>query len=84
MEKIDIITVAKDENSILNEWIEHYINLNVNHIYIFDDNSQVKFKDTILENEKILNKVTIFTIDNDFYTNDFKQSLLIKDKHLLF
>mgnify|MGYP003326463746 CR=1 FL=1 len=30
MEKIDIITIAKDENSILNEWIEHYINLNIN------------------------------------------------------
>ena len=81
MEKIDIITIAKDENSILNEWIEHYINLNINHIYIFDDNSEVKFKDIIVKNEKILNKITIFTIENDFYTSDFELSLYYDDTY---
>ena len=47
MENIDIITIAKDENPYLNEWINHYVNLNINHIYIFDDNSNISFKKTI-------------------------------------
>ena len=76
MENIDIITIAKDENNTLIEWIEHYIQLNINHIYIFDDNSEINFEETIRNtNKKILNKVTIFTIKNDFYTEDFKKSI---------
>ena len=76
MENIDIITIAKDENNTLIEWIEHYIQLNINHIYIFDDNSEINFEQTIRStNKKILNKVTIFTIKNNFYTEDFKNSI---------
>lgn len=76
MENIDIITIAKDENNTLIEWIEHYIQLNINHIYIFDDNSEINFEETIRNtNKKLLNKVTIFTIKNNFYTEDFKNSI---------
>ena len=74
MEDIDIITIAKDENSTLIEWAKHYIDLNINHIYIFDDNSEVKFEELIKNNSKYSNKITIFTINNNFYTKDFKNS----------
>lgn len=78
MKNIDIFTVAKDENTILIEWINHYLALNINHIYIFDDNSKINYKEII--NEKYQEKVSIFTIDCNFYDIKFKKSIYYSDE----
>ena len=38
--KIALCTVGKKENLYAKEFIEYYINLGVNHIFIYDDNEK--------------------------------------------
>lgn len=39
--EIGICAIAKDENQYLDEWINHYLNLGVDKIWIYDNNSKV-------------------------------------------
>jgi hypothetical protein len=73
--------MINDDTHIINEWIIHHIiNINIDHIYIYDDRSKKSINKTIsiLPND-IKNKVTVIRIENhiNFYNhNDFKKSLL--------
>ena len=70
--KFDLViqTMVKNEHHILNEWIVHNILLGVDHIYIYDDQSMPSVKITTSNlPEHIIKKITIYTIDEDFYKN---------------
>jgi hypothetical protein len=58
----------KDEDLLINTWIEHYISLGFEHLYIVDDNSTNKISDLLIDNP-YMNNITLFTLD--FTTEDF-------------
>ena len=81
-----IHSLIKDESHILNEWILHNtINIGFDHIYIYDDQSEISIKETISSlPSKILSKVTIFTLEKNinFYdVNEFQNSIFY-DKNI--
>ena len=72
--------MINDDTHIINEWIIHHIiNINIDHIYIYDDRSKKSINKTIsILPEDIRKKVTVITIEDDinFYNhNDFKNSI---------
>ena len=76
-----IQTMINDDTHIINEWIIHnIININIDHIYIYDDRSKKSINKTIsILPEDVRKKVTIITIEDDinFYDHtDFKNSIL--------
>jgi hypothetical protein len=78
---ISVYCQIKDENNIIKQWINHYLNLNFDHIYLVDDQSKTPIKNIINNNEYLKNKITVITIDfssDDFYncTPIFVNSLL--------
>lgn len=82
---ISVYCQIKDENNILKNWINHYLNLNFDHIYLIDDQSKIPIKNVINNNEYLKNKITVITIDfssEDFYncTPTFSNSLLYDEK----
>jgi hypothetical protein len=68
--------VFKDESHILNEWINHYLNRGVSHIYLVNDNSNDNYMEII---DKFSTKVTLF--HNDIYTQNVGRQTLIYDKY---
>ena len=75
-----IQTMINDDTHIINEWIIHHIiNINIDHIYIYDDRSKISINKTIsILPDDIKNKVTVITIEDDinFYNHDdFKNSI---------
>jgi hypothetical protein len=72
--------MINDDTHIINEWIVHHIiNINIDHIYIYDDRSKKSINKTIsILPDDIKNKVTVITIEDDinFYNHDdFKNSI---------
>ena len=59
--------MINDDTHIINEWIVHHIiNINIDHIYIYDDRSKTSINKTIsILPEDIKNKVTVITIEDD-------------------
>ena len=53
---ISIISMFKNESSILNSWLQHYIEEDIEHFYLIDNGSTDNFK-PIIENYK--NKITL-------------------------
>jgi len=47
--RIAICLCIKDENQYLEEWLNHYIKLGVDHFYMYDNESKVPVVQTILE-----------------------------------
>lgn len=75
-----IQTMINDDTHIINEWIIHHIiNINIDHIYIYDDRSKISINKTIsILPEDIRKKVTVIRIEDDinFYNHDdFKNSI---------
>lgn len=63
----------KDEDTLIPFWIEHYIRLGFDHIYIIDDGST-----NPITNSNYKNKVTVVRIDipfDTFYSGNFKNSI---------
>lgn len=50
--KIGICAIAKDENQYLDEWINHYLNLGVDKIWIYDNNSKVPISEFLADRYK--------------------------------
>ena len=44
-----ICLLIKDENKYLHEWIDWYNALGIEHYYIYDNDSHIPVKDTLLE-----------------------------------
>ena len=58
--KIALCTMGKNENLYVNEFIEYYIKLGIDHIFIYDDNEHDKEKIKSVINEKYQFNVTIY------------------------
>ena len=58
--KIALCTLGREENLYAKEYVNHYLNLGVDHIFIYDDNgpNTEKFSDVIDQTYK--NNVTIY------------------------
>ena len=89
---IIIHTLVKDEDHILNEWIIHNINIGIEHIFIYDDQSKISVKKVIsILPTYYKSKVTIFKIEKNinFYDNNqfihsiyYDQSLYPEEKNI--
>ena len=74
-----ICAIAKNENNYINDWVNYYLNLGFEHIYLFDNNDSNK--PWVGNNIKQINKVTIFNVNNQHmkgmqlkcYDNFYKQ-----------
>jgi hypothetical protein len=75
--KFDIVamTIVKNDNLLLLEWILYHFGIGIQHFYIFDDMSTCSV-DNFLEkhlSSEIYKRVSVFTIKNDVY-EEFKHS----------
>jgi len=58
-----ICAIAKNETPYIIEWIKYHLDLGIEHIYIYDDNSAVPIKETIKElSENYLSKITVHNL----------------------
>lgn len=74
MNKVALFAVCRDEDIILNKWIEHHLSIGFQTIYILDDLSKNKVKYNS-ENVKI------FRNDHDFFNHDeFKNSIYYNEE----
>ena len=76
-----IQTMINDDTHIINEWIVHHIiNINIDHIYIYDDRSKTSINKTISISSPIcsflnkLEKLSIYHIDR-FYLLNLEKNL---------
>jgi hypothetical protein len=60
--KFAVYSQMFNEEKLINTWIEHYINLGFEHLYIVDDNSSTKISD-LLTNNPYKNQITIYDVD---------------------
>lgn len=60
---ISILAVFKNEESFLQEWVDHYLNRNIDHIFLLNDNSADSSAEII--NRYIdKNKITLLNVEN--------------------
>jgi hypothetical protein len=71
-----ICSVFKNEAHILDEWIQHYLNNGVEHIYLVNDNSNDNYLQ-IIDNYK--DKITLY--HNDINTKNVGRQIMIYDKY---
>lgn len=57
--KVAIIAISRLENDYINEWIQHHLNIGVDHIYVYDNSSMEEEKISGAVYEKFLPCVTI-------------------------
>ena len=54
-----VCAIAKNENTYINEWCQHYLNIGFSHIYIYDNNNlETPYVGNFID-KTILNKITI-------------------------
>ena len=58
--KISLCTMGKNENLYVKEFVEYYIKLGIDHIFIYDDNEQNTEKISSALGNKYKNKITIY------------------------
>lgn len=63
-ETVAIIAISRLENDYINEWIEHHLNIGVDHIYIYDNSSLKEEKLSGAIYEKFLDKVSVIPAYN--------------------
>lgn len=74
---IIICAIFKNESHILYEWINHYLTIGIDHIFLINDNSTDDYKSIY---EFFSKNVTLF--HNDICTNDTNRQQMIYDKYL--
>lgn len=74
---ISVAAVFKNEAHALDEWIQHYLKIGIEHIYLINDFSTDSYADII---KKYGRKITLF--ENDIITNEFGRQKLIYEKYL--
>ena len=62
--KVAIVAIARLENDYINEWIEHHLDIGVNHIYIYDNSSQTEEKIIGIIHDEYLDRVTVIPAYN--------------------
>ena len=65
-----VCLLIKDENDFLEEWLDNYWNIGVEHFYIYDNNSKIPVKETISK------------IKDGFYVNKCDVILFTEYKHM--
>ena len=78
MHNLILCAVFKNESHILSEWINHYLNRGVDHIYLVNDNSTDNFIEVL---EKYKDKITLF--HNDIITKNVGRQIQIYNKYFL-
>jgi hypothetical protein len=76
MYNLCVCAVFKNEAHILYEWITHYLNRGVDHIYLINDFSNDNFQEII---SKFGNKVTLF--HNDIITDNCGRQPILYEKY---
>lgn len=79
--------IFKDEASCLDEWINHYLNRNIDHLYLINDNSTDNYLEII---NKYRDKITLFNVDEKaeetgrqvYFYNKFFKTILKETKWL--
>ena len=79
--------IFKDEASCLDEWIQHYLNRNIDHFYLINDNSSDNYLDIL---NKYKDKITLFHIKENleetgrqvYFYNKFFKPILKETKWL--
>lgn len=76
--KYAVYAQMKDEDNIIEQWIDHYNSLGFEHIYIMNDQSAESFNEKI-KNHKLYDKITIINVDfttEQFINGNFEHSSL--------
>ena len=82
--KYIIQTTLRDEEQIVNEWIEHHLKLGFEHIFIYDDASKIPLSTTIQKlSQCIQDKLTIIRLDFDFFNDEDLKLSNIYDERLI-
>ena len=71
-----VCAVFKNEAHILDEWIRHYLDRGIDHIYLINDFSNDNFQEII---DQFGSKITLF--HNDIITNDVGRQITISEKY---
>ena len=68
MHKLSIGAIFCNEAPSLKEWLDHYINRNVDHFYLINDNSNDNFKEVL---DPYIQKgyITLFNVTEDLDMN---------------
>ena len=60
--QVTLVAIDKNEHLYINEWVEYYINLGFDHIYLYDnDNKDAPYIGKYID-EKYARKITIVNI----------------------
>ena len=65
-----ICLLAKNENDYINEWLSWHLNINFDHIYIYDNDSDISIRESI--KHEYLDYCTIIDWGNDKYKHDMQ------------
>jgi glycosyltransferase involved in cell wall biosynthesis len=77
MHQLILCAVFKNESHILSEWIQHYLQRGVDHIYLINDHSTDDYRSII---ERYGDKITLF--HNDIITKDVGRQMQIYEKYV--
>ena len=72
--KISLCTMGRKENLYVKEFVEYYIKLGIDHIFIYDDNEQNTEKISDALGNKYKNRITIY--------ENIKLKLIANRRHL--
>ena len=72
-----VAAVFKNEAAGIKEWIEHYLNIGAEHIYLINDFSTDNYKEIVLNYP---DKITLF--NNDIITDKFGRQAMMYEKYL--
>lgn len=87
-----VCLLIKNENQYLKEWLDHYLSVGFDHIFIYDNNSDIPVKSIVKEwySNEILEKITVIDYlgsHNDLQTesyNDFLKNYGMQTRWVLF
>lgn len=60
--RVVVCAIAKNEHLYINEWVKHYIELGVDHIYLYDNDDKTSRFVGCYINQKYANKITIYNV----------------------
>ena len=77
MHQLILCAVFKNESHILSEWIQHYLQRGIDHIYLINDNSTDNYLHIL---EPYQDKITLY--HNDIITKEVGRQIQIYDKYI--
>lgn len=71
---ISILAIFKNEESFMKEWLDHYFNRNIDHIYLLNDNSIDNSVEIINQHQNKKNITLLHTTEDDINTQNGRQT----------